>query len=272
MALDLNNGSVLWAQQDEPEDVWHTGCGHNAGSPENFPPLSTTALTPQDELRAGKTAPTVNRRPPMPSTYYCPESEGPDWDFSAGAMLVTLPNGKDLVIAGQKSGMAWAHDPDKKGELVWKSDISRGQIVFGGAADQQYAYFPMRGGMRGSTPAGGVAAVRLSDGVEQWYKSIPAQQKMWDHSGFTAAATVIPGVLFTAGLDGMLRAFTTMDGTPIWEFDTTQDLTTVNGVKGKGGSIGSAGPTVANGMVFVTSGYTGFEGGAPGNLILAFGQ
>jgi polyvinyl alcohol dehydrogenase (cytochrome) len=272
MALDLNNGNVLWVQQDEPEDVWHTGCGHNAGSPENFPPLSTTALTPQDELRAGKTAPTVNRRPPMPSTYYCPESEGPDWDFSAGAMLVTLPNGKDLVIAGQKSGMAWAHDPDKKGELVWKSDISRGQIVFGGAADQQYAYFPMRGGMRGNTPAGGVAAVRLSDGVEQWYKSIPAQQKMWDHSGFTAAATVIPGVLFTAGLDGMLRAFTTMDGTPIWEFDTTQDLTTVNGVKGKGGSIGSAGPTVANGMVFVTSGYTGFEGGAPGNLILAFGQ
>ncbi|HTF65507.1 MAG TPA: PQQ-binding-like beta-propeller repeat protein [Edaphobacter sp.] len=271
MALDMNNGGVLWVQQDEPEDVWHTGCGHNAGSPANFPPLSTAALTPQGEVPPKNAAP-ATQRPAMPSTYYCPSSEGPDWDFSAGAMLVTLPNGKDLVVAGQKSGMAWAHDPDKKGALVWKSDISRGQIVFGGAADQQYAYFPMRGGMRGNTPAGGVVAVRLTDGVEQWYRSIPAQQSMWNHSGFTAAATVIPGVVFTAGLDGMLRAFTTMDGTPIWEFDTTQDLPTVNGVKGKGGSIGSAGPTVANGMVFVSSGYTGFEAGAPGNLILAFGQ
>ena len=73
----------------------------------------------------------------MPDSYYCPDAkENPDWDFSAGTMLVNLPNGKSLVIAGQKSGMVWAHDPDQKGALVWKSDISRGQIVFGGAADE----------------------------------------------------------------------------------------------------------------------------------------
>lgn len=271
MALDLKTGSVLWVQQDEPEDVWHTGCGHNSGSPKGFPPLSPASLAAQGESTSAHAIPQP-ARPPMPSTYYCPESEGPDWDFSAGVMLVTLPNGKDLLIAGQKSGMAWAHDPDKKGALVWKSDISRGQIVFGGAADQQYAYFSMRGGMRGNPPAGGVAALRIADGVEQWYRSLPAQESMAQHSGLTAAVTVIPGVVFSAGLDGMLRAFTTMDGSPIWEFDTTQELPTVNGVKGKGGSIGSAGPTVANGMVFVTSGYTGFEGGAPGNMLLAFGQ
>jgi len=270
MALEITTGKVLWVQQDEPEDVWHTGCGHNAGTPANFPPLSVTALAAQgDPLPPPGT--TANRvRPKMPDSYYCPTSEGPDWDFSAGVMLVDLPNGKQLLVAGQKSGMAWAHDPDQKGKLVWKSDISRGQIVFGGAADKRYAYFPMRGGMRGMSPPGGVVAVQLTDGVEEWYRSIPAQKSMSEHSGLTAAATVIPGVVFTAGLDGVLHAFTTLDGTPIWQYDTTQDLTTVNGVKAKGGSIGSAGPTVANGMVFVTSGYTGFEGGAPGNMLLAF--
>jgi hypothetical protein len=47
---------------------------------------------------------------------------------------------------------------------------------------------------------------------------------------------------------------------------------TVNGIEAKGGSIGSAGAIVANGMVFRDVGfYTGFQGGQPGNLLLAFG-
>jgi polyvinyl alcohol dehydrogenase (cytochrome) len=58
--------------------------------------------------------------------------KGPDWDFSAGVMLVDV-HGKDLVVAGQKSGVVWAFDPDQKGALVWKSDISRGEILFGAA-------------------------------------------------------------------------------------------------------------------------------------------
>jgi hypothetical protein len=45
---------------------------------------------------------------------------------------------------------------------------------------------------------------------------------------------------------------------------------TVNGITTRGGSIGSAGITVAGGMVFVPSGYTGFQNGQPGNLLLAF--
>ncbi|MDQ1470907.1 MAG: hypothetical protein QOJ99_2387, partial [Bryobacterales bacterium] len=35
-------------------------------------------------------------------------------------------------------------------------------------------------------------------------------------------------------------------------------------------SIGSAGVTIVNGMVFVPSGYTGYQGGTPGNVLLAF--
>ena len=68
---------------------------------------------------------------------------------------------------------------------------------------------------------------------------------MSTHAGITAGVTVIPGVVFTAGLDGMLRAFATMDGRPLWQYDTTQEVQTVNGVKARGGSIGSAGTTIA---------------------------
>jgi polyvinyl alcohol dehydrogenase (cytochrome) len=257
MALDLDTGKILWIQQDEAKDVWHTGCPQGQGPP-GFPPKT---------FRAGSASAPSSRRPPMPPSYYCPDPEGPDWDFSAGAILLDLPNGRSLLVAGQKSGLVWAHDPDKKGALVWRSDISRGQIVFGGAADDEKAYFAMRGGI-GTTA--GLAAVQLSDGLEKWFTPIPPQESMSSHAGITAGVTVIPGVVFTAGLDGMLRAFGTMDGRPLWQYDTTQEVETVNGVKARGGSIGSAGTTIAGGMVYVTSGYTGFQGGSPGNLLLAF--
>jgi polyvinyl alcohol dehydrogenase (cytochrome) len=146
--------------------------------------------------------------------------------------------------------------------LVWRSDVSRGQIVFGGAADNQNAYFAFRGG--------GVAALELTDGLEKWFTALPPQESMSRHSGLSAAVTVIPGVVFTVGLDGMVRAFYTNSGLPIWEYDTTQEVKTVNGMTAKGGSIGSAGVTVAGGMVFVPSGYTGFQNGQPGNVLLAF--
>jgi polyvinyl alcohol dehydrogenase (cytochrome) len=257
IAMELDTGKILWVQQDEPGDVWHTGC------PQGQPPAGF-APKPQRPASLRSTSATQQQRPPMPASYYCPNPEGPDWDISSGAMLTSLSGGKRLLVAGQKSGMVWAHDPDNGGKLIWMSDVSRGQIVFGGAMDEDTAYFAFR--------SGGVAALRISDGLEKWYTPVTAQESMKTHNGFSAAVSVIPGVLFTAGLDGMLRAFNTFDGRPIWEYDTTQEVTTVNGVKAHGGSIGSAGPTIANGMVFVTSGYTGFQNGAPGNLLLAFGQ
>jgi polyvinyl alcohol dehydrogenase (cytochrome) len=44
---------------------------------------------------------------------------------------------------------------------------------------------------------------------------------------------------------------------------------TINDVKAAGGSLDSAGPTIAGGMIFVNSGY-GFYGGQPGNVLAAF--
>ena len=83
------------------------------------------------------------------------------------------------------------------------------------------------------------------------------------------AVTAIEGVVFAGGLDGVIRAHATLDGRVIWEFDTTRPVETVGGVTGRGGAIDGPGPVVAEGMLFVNSGY-GMFGQMPGNLLLAF--
>jgi polyvinyl alcohol dehydrogenase (cytochrome) len=70
-------------------------------------------------------------------------------------------------------------------------------------------------------------------------------------------------------VDGRLRAYSTADGKVIWEFDTAREFPTVNGITAKGGSMDGPGPTIAGGMLFVSSGY-GNWGGLPGNVLLAF--
>jgi len=80
--------------------------------------------------------------------------------------------------------------------------------------------------------------------------------------------TVIPGVAFLGSWDGHIRAYETRSGKLIWDFDTVQEFQTVNGVKARGGSINSMGPVVTDGMLFITSGYSG--NAIPGNVLLAF--
>jgi polyvinyl alcohol dehydrogenase (cytochrome) len=70
-------------------------------------------------------------------------------------------------------------------------------------------------------------------------------------------------------MDGHLRAYSTADGKVIWDFDTARDFETVNGVKAHGGSMNATGPTIANGMLFVDSGYSQLTG-MGGNVLLAF--
>jgi polyvinyl alcohol dehydrogenase (cytochrome) len=226
MAMDLATGKHLWSVQDTLNDAWMS-CGAPWGV-EN-----------------------------------CPKNMGPDYDFGASPILRTLPNGKRLLIAGQKSGMIWAHDPDQKGVVVWKTQIPEklalGEITFGGAADDQYAYF--------GVSSVGVAAVRLSTGERVWTTPIKAAGP---RLGIGAAMSVIPGTVFGGGYDGIVRAISTKDGELVWQYNMMQEFKTVNGVAAKGGSMGSAGPVVVGGMLFVPSGYTFGERGTPGNALLAF--
>jgi polyvinyl alcohol dehydrogenase (cytochrome) len=88
----------------------------------------------------------------------------------------------------------------------------------------------------------------------------------------SAAVTVIPGVVFSGATNGVLRAYSTKDGSIAWEYNTWKPFTTVNGVAAKGGQLNGPGPTIVAGTVFVTSGYGGLGGRAAGagNVLLAF--
>lgn len=194
---------------------------------------------------------------------------GPDHDLSTSPILKTLPNGNALVIAGQKSGNVWAHDPDKKGAVVWKTPLVDnttefgGKIVWGGAADEQNVYF-------GLGP-GGIAAVQLRDGQKKWFTPLQPAPGAPAKPGQEGALTAIPGAVISGGWDGVLRVLSSDDGKVLWEYNTIRDFDTVNKVPAKGGSMGAQGPVVANGLLFVPSGYVGVRQGVPGNVLLVFG-
>jgi polyvinyl alcohol dehydrogenase (cytochrome) len=257
MAVSLDTGKILWYVVGLENDVWHGGCMQSVPGRGGF------GGPPPGAGRGGR----GGNMPPYPADN-CVDKTGPDWDYSASPNLATLPDGRTIIIAPQKQGVVRAHDPDRKGAVIWEQDVARmitgggGETVFGGAVDQENAYFGLH--------SGGMVAVDLKTGIEKWWVPLTAPEPMAQHRGIVAAVSLIPGVLFSGGLDGMLRAISPGNGRTIWEFNTAQEFPTVNGVQAKGGSIGAGGPTVAGGMVFVGSGYVGFTNGAPGNVLLAF--
>ena len=232
LALDMSTGRVVWRHQEFQGDAYISGC------------------------RA------VNE-----SGGNCPEKLGPDWDFGgASAVLHSLPGGKDILVAAGKGGVAVGLDPDKEGAVLWRTTLYTGDapgagglVVFGAAVDATTAYYPM------NQPGGGLTAVNIADGRIVWSAGPLTKERR----GQSAAASAIPGVVFTGAWDGVLRALST-DGKVIWEYNTGQAFNTVNGVPAKGGSLGQPGATIVDGMVFVGSGYIGTMNGTPGNVILAF--
>jgi len=204
----------------------------------------------------------------------CGEKAGVDFDLGTPPMLVTLPGGRDIIVAAQKSGNAFAIDPDKAGAQLWQYHAGEGSIwggiQWGAAVDGERAYFPVSD-IRTPKP-GGLHAVSLTTGERAWYVP-PPPLKCASGTGCSAALisapTLIPGVLFSGSNDGALRAHSTKDGAVIWEFDTNRDFETLNGVRAGGGAIQGPGPTIAGGMLYLNSGY-GDHLGRPGNVLLAF--
>src|SRR5688500_9869636 len=102
-----------------------------------------------------------------------------------------------------------------------------------------------------------------------WYVPIVPPQGRENQRGVVGAVTLIPGVLLSGARDGMIRAASSRTGQLLWQFDSAEEFKTVNGVLARGGSAASGGPIVANGMVFVGWDIR-FQGGQPGNVLLAF--
>lgn len=260
IAMELGNGHIVWARQFTRGDAYNLSCD-------------------------------------IPGGTSCPASSGPDADFGQPPMLVRLPDGSRRLLAAQKSGEAHALDPDREGAVVWTTRVSTGGKLGGahwGSATDGRLMFVAIGG-QGILPVGdttlkegfrlepdpaqggGLVALDIATGKERWRapavsctspstrqapraKCSPAQ---------SAPVTVVGDLVFSAALDGVIRAYDKKDGRILWSNDTVRDYHPVNGGRARGGAIDVAGPVVVGRTLLVMSGYA-LYGGQPGNVLLAF--
>jgi polyvinyl alcohol dehydrogenase (cytochrome) len=121
--------------------------------------------------------------------------------------------------------------------------------------------------------AGGLFAVKLATGDEQWHTSAP-RLDCTSGRGCTGAqsvpVSVIPGVVFSGSVDGHLRAYSPADGSIIWDYNTAKEYETVNHVPATAApSTELVPPSPAD----CSSQLRLFAlEGMPGNVLLAFGK
>jgi polyvinyl alcohol dehydrogenase (cytochrome) len=84
-----------------------------------------------------------------------------------------------------------------------------------------------------------------------------------------AAPTAIPGVVFEGSSNGRLYAVSAADGKQVWEFNTSQEFSTVNKISVHGGAISMSG-AVVSGYGLCQPGYAISSGASGGNVLLAF--
>jgi polyvinyl alcohol dehydrogenase (cytochrome) len=251
LALDLKTGKMLWLRQFTRKDAFNVACMVGASAD-------------------------------------CPKSNGPDFDFGSSAILRTLPNGKRILVAGQKSGVVHAIDPDRKGAIVWERRVGQGTalggIQWGPAADNDNIYAALSDiGIKlkqnpgapttvelNGQQGGGIFALDLATGEQHWATAPPGCGRRLNCSpAQSAAVSAVPGAVFSGSVDGHMRAYSTQEGRMLWDLDAARQFKSTNGLSAKGGSFDGpgGGATIAGGMVFLSSGY-GFWGGMPGNVLL----
>ena len=241
IAMDLTTGEILWAFQATANDAWNTACDTD---------------TPQS----------------------CPEEDGPDFDFGGATLLAHTQAHGELVVAGQKSGLVHALNPDT-GALVWQTRVGRGGIQggihFGIAAQDQRIFVPVSDMADGRTYPNpdrpGMHALDANTGEILWstIHTDECKGRAFCHPGISQVPTVIGDVVVAGAMDGIARAYDIETGAIVWSLDTTQSFATILGESTKGGSFsGAAGPIAFNGMLYLSSGY-GIYNHMAGNLFLA---
>jgi polyvinyl alcohol dehydrogenase (cytochrome) len=202
----------------------------------------------------------------------CPKNNGPDMDIGNSPILLSLPSGARLLLAGTKAADVLAVDPDHGGALIYRVNptgaasggnykVGAPAILWGGAADATQAYFGMG--------TGGLAGIEAGSGRTRWVFK-PALPEGSGAISLGAAPTLISGVVFEGSTQGVLYAVSAADGKEIWRFDTAESFDTVNKVPAHGGAIAVSGAVAVGGMLFVGSGYAVGSAATAGNVLLAF--
>ncbi|NKB98754.1 MAG: PQQ-binding-like beta-propeller repeat protein [Pseudomonadales bacterium] len=244
-AVNLEDGTVRWHKQFTSGDAWNAACG--AG------PLSQN----------------------------CPKANGPDYDFGAPPILARTQLGTDVLLAGQKSGMVFAMNPDS-GELLWQTRTGRGGklggIHWGMAVNEREGllYVPVSDRGTGGEhethdPDPGLHALSLADGSVRWSMARDhlCANREGCFPGVSAAVIATEDMIIAGGLDGQLRAFAGSSGEVLWQDDTWRSFQSVNDVETTGGAIDVHGPLIVGDMMFISSGYASF-GQKGGNAFLAY--
>jgi polyvinyl alcohol dehydrogenase (cytochrome) len=205
----------------------------------------------------------------------CPSRLGPDFDFSSSPMLMTLNGGRQVLVAGAKSGIVYGFDPRAGGKLLWQrllaAGTSNGAILWGPANDGTRVYVATSEyDLQAHRGPGALVALDPASGAVLWRTATPEVACAWGKDNcahaLLAGVAVIPGVVFAGAMDGYMRAYDARDGHIEWQFDTGQTFDAVNGVRAHGGAIDYGGEVIGDGMLFVNSGSMR----QPGNLLLAF--
>ncbi len=241
VAFNLQTGAMQVLRQHAEDDIWNASC----------------------------------RRPDREQAV-CPVADAPDADFGASPVLVTTKAGKQLLVAGNKSGAVWALDPAAGGKTVWEAQVGKGStgggVLWGVAVGEDRVHVP-NGFFDAKNPdaSGAMTALDLNTGKVLWAApNPPCGARKPCKPTHAAAVSAIPGVVFSGTMDGQLYAYDAATGKITWAYDSVQEFTTLNGVSAKGGSMSNGGATIAGGMVYVQSGYSHHGAVIPGNVLLAF--
>ncbi|WP_375768143.1 PQQ-binding-like beta-propeller repeat protein [Archangium gephyra] len=230
LSLDASTGAIKWGRKLYPQDVF----------------ILTCLIRPED----------------------CPPPGGPDYDFGQGAILFKthLADGtqRELVGAGQKSGIYWALDPDT-GATVWSTRVGPGGVgggmmwgsamadgrIYAANVNYDHLEYTLPNGQTSSW--GNFTALNAATGQIVWQTPDPLQGAQ-----DLAPVTTANGVVFGCSIDplGHMYAFDASTGALLWTFVS-------------GGSC-NAGAAVSNGTVYWGSGYSNFQVGTPNNKLYAF--
>ena len=254
VALNLADGTLRWVGQAPAEPI---------------------VPAPPDATRAKRAATRSARRkhaaasgvpaPPVASSQ--PPAVDPP-------ILQSLADGRQVLLTASASGVVDAFDPDR-GTLLWRTSVlpAAGGVEWSHAADHRKVYVAAaRRVPQAGRDNAVIAAIDIATGALRWRKAAPqppcAAARGCDPTR-AHAVTVIPGILFCGSRDGHLRAYSTIDGMAIWDFDAARVLPTVNDGLVRGGPLDRDGPTVVNGMAFVDA-VDRAHGAPAAGLVLAF--
>ncbi|XP_042756116.1 uncharacterized protein LOC111891126 [Lactuca sativa] len=234
IAFNIKSGNVIWSRQLGGYDIFYFACL-------------------------------------IPNNPDCPPGPNVDADFGEAPMLLTIKsNGtlRDIVVAVQKSGFAWALDRDN-GDIVWFKlagpGSNEGGGIWGAATDGKRVYTNIANGDRvkftlaptnQTTTVGAWVALDATTGQILWTTANPSNDSC------EGPVSLTRGVVFAGSVapNGPVYAMDAKTGRVLWSYDT--------------GATVYGGVSASYGCIYVGHGYTVglgvFHAWTPGNSLFAF--